>query len=63
MPKYIVKYTRESWREVVVEGEDEQDAYENFAIHGNDKVDWSTDKEYDEYIQFEDADVYQYEGE
>jgi hypothetical protein len=62
MPKYIVKYTRESWREVVVEGEDEQDAYENFAIH-NKNVDWSTDKEYDEYVDYDNADVYQYEGE
>jgi len=61
MPKYIVKYTRESWREVVVEGEDEFDARMNFI--GGEKVDWDTDKEYDEYVDYDNADVYQYEGE
>jgi hypothetical protein len=61
MPKYIVKYTRESWREVVVEGKDEFDARMNFI--GGENVDWDTDKEYDEYVDYDNADVYQYEGE
>lgn len=61
MPRYWIRYTEESWREVIVEGDNEEDALSGFF---NDKgVDWDTDREYDRYIDYDNADVYQHEGE
>ena len=61
MPKYLIKYTRESWREVVVEAENEDDA--RLGFFNDEGIDWSTDKEYDEYIDYDNIDVYIYDEE
>lgn len=61
MPKYIIKYTRESWREVIVEAPNEPAARMGFINDWG--VDWSTDHEYDEYVDYDNADVYIYDEE
>ena len=61
MPKYIIKYTRESWREVIVEADTEEAAILGFF--NDEGVDWSTDHEYDEFVDYDNADVYIYDEE
>lgn len=60
MPKFIVKYTLESWREVIVEAKDFKDAQQKFF---NGECDWDTDREYDIYLDYDSADVYIYDEE
>jgi hypothetical protein len=55
MPKYNIRYTLESWREVEVEGDTPEEALRNFRNEEN--VDWSTVNEYDVFVDYEHAEV------
>lgn len=50
MAKFKVQYTLESWREVMVEADNEYEARKKFS---DGIVDWSTDYEYDSYLDYD----------